>query len=151
MPLVRAVCSVMYLQDSVLAKLVIKGTNVMLLVDVTTLVHFVQHVIRPRVNALAKLDTPDGLVIPVPPTTTDQVVELAQVSITLWKYVLQCFFMCTYFQPVVAMPLVQAICSVLILQVSVLAKLDTLEELVIPVTPTTTEQAVELAKVSIIL
>ena len=49
------------------------------------------------------------------------------------------------------MPLVQAICSVLILQVSVLAKLDTLEELVIPVTPTTTEQAVELAKVSIIL
>ena len=127
MSLVRAVCSVPYLQTFVLAKLVIKGTNVMLLVDVTTLVHFVQHVIRPRVNALATLDTPEELVILVPPTTTEQAVELAQVSITLWKYFLQCFFMCTYFQPVVAMPLVLVVCSVLILRASVLAKLDTPE------------------------
>ena len=50
------------------------------------------------------------------------------------------------------MPLVQADCSVLILQASVLAKLDTLEELVIPVPPDTSEQTVELANdVSIIL
>ena len=114
MPLVQAVCSVLYLQASV----------------------------------LAKLDTLEEHVIPVPPTTTEQVVELAKVSITLLKYVLQCFFKCTYFQPVVVMPLVQAVCTVLILQASVLAKLDTLEEIV-NVPSTTTEQVVELAEVSI--
>ena len=108
---------------SSLAKLVLKGPIVRLLVDVIQLVQSVQHVIRPRVNALATLDTPEELVILVPPTTTEQAVELAQVSITLWKYFLQCFFMCTYFQPVVAIPMVQAVCSVLILQASALAKL----------------------------
>ena len=89
--MVQAVCSVLILQASALAKLVIKGTNVKLPVDVTTLVQSVQHVIRPQVNALAKLDTPEELVILVPPTTTEQVMELVQVSITLWKYVLHSF------------------------------------------------------------
>ena len=49
------------------------------------------------------------------------------------------------------MSLVQAVCSVLYLQASVLAKLDTLEELVIPVPPTTIEQVVELVQVRNIL
>ena len=79
----------------------------------------------------------------MPPTTTEQAVELAKVSVTLWKYVLHCFFKWTYFQPVVAMPMVQAVCSVLILRASVLAKLDTPEELVISVPTTATEQVVE--------
>ena len=83
MSLVQAVCSVLYLQDSVLAKLVIKGTNVKLPVDVTTLVQSVQHLIRPQVNALATLDTPVQLVIPVPPTFLLKWVELVQVSIIL--------------------------------------------------------------------
>ena len=83
MLLVQAVCSALNLQASVLATLVIKGPNVMLRVDVLTLVQSVQHVIRPRVNALATLDTPEQLVIPAPQTTTEQVVELVQVSIIL--------------------------------------------------------------------
>ena len=84
MPLVQAVCSVLILRASVLAKLVIKGTNVKLPVDVTTLVQSVQHVIRPQVNVLATLDTPEELVIPVPPATSEQMVELANnVSIIL--------------------------------------------------------------------
>ena len=57
MSLVQAVCSVPYLQTFVLAKLVIKGTNVKLPVDVTTLVQLVKHVTRPQVNVLATLDT----------------------------------------------------------------------------------------------
>ena len=83
MPLVQAVCSVLYLQASVLAKLVIKEPNVMLRVNVLTLVQSVQHVIRPRVNALATLDTLVQLVIPVPPTFLLKWVELVQVSIIL--------------------------------------------------------------------
>ena len=117
MPLVQAVCSVLYLQASV----------------------------------LAMLDILEQLVISVTPTTTEQVVELAEVSVTLWKYVLHCFFKCTYFQPVVAMPLVQEVCSVLILRAPVLAKLDTQEKLVMPVPPNTTEQEAEHAQVSITL
>ena len=89
MPLVQAVCSVLILQASVHAKLVTKGTNVMLPVDVTTLVQSVQHVIRLQVNVLATLDTLVQLVIPVPPTFLLNWVERAQVSITLWKYFLQ--------------------------------------------------------------
>ena len=88
-----------------------------------SLVQAVCSVLYLQASVLAKLDTPEELVIPVPPTTSEQVVELAKVSIILWKYVLQCFFKCTYFQPVVAIPMVQAVCSVLILQASALAKL----------------------------
>ena len=83
MPLVQADYSVLILQASVHAKLVTKGTNVMLPVNVTTLVQSVQHVIRPQVNVLATLDTLVQLAISVPPTTTEQVVELVQVSIIL--------------------------------------------------------------------
>ena len=83
MPLVQAVCSVLILLASVLAKLVIKGLNVMLPVDVTTLGQVAQHVISHQVNVLATLDTPEQLVIPVPRTTTEQVVELVQVTIIL--------------------------------------------------------------------
>ena len=104
------------------------------------LVQVVCSVLILQASVLAKLDTQEKLVIPVPPTITEQVVDLAKVSITIWKYVLQCFFKCTYSQPVVVIPLVQAVCIVLILQASVLAKLDTQEELVIPVPPTTIEQ-----------
>ena len=83
MPLVQAVCSVLILQAYVLAKLVIKGPNVMLHVDVMPLGQAAQHVISHQVNVLATLDTPEQLVIPAPQTTTEQVVELVQVSIIL--------------------------------------------------------------------
>ena len=68
---------------SSLAKLVLKGPIVRLLVDVIQLVQSVQHVIRPRVNALATLDTLVQLVIPVPPTFLLKWVELVQVSIII--------------------------------------------------------------------
>ena len=83
MPPVQAVCSVQILQASVLAKLVIKGPNVMLHVDVMPLVQAAQLVISHQVNVLATLDTQEQLVIPVLPTTTEQVVELVQVTISL--------------------------------------------------------------------
>ena len=83
MPPVQAVCSVLILQASVLAKLVIKGPNVMLHVDVMPLVQAAQLVISHQVNVLATLDTQEQLVIPVLPTTTEQVVELVQVTISL--------------------------------------------------------------------
>ena len=83
MLLVQAVCSALNLQASVLATLVIKGPNVMLTADVITLVQAAQHVISPQVNVLAKLDTTEQLVIPVPPTILLNWVELVQVSIIL--------------------------------------------------------------------
>ena len=55
----------------------------MLHVDVMPLGQAAQHVISHQVNVLATLDTPEQLVIPAPQTTTEQVVELVQVSIIL--------------------------------------------------------------------
>ena len=54
------------------------------------------------------------------------------------------------FQPVVVMPRVQAVYSVLIQPVNVPAKLDTQEPHVTPVLPITTEQVAELVQVSVI-
>jgi len=78
-------------------------SSVCQLVVAMSLVQAVCSVLYLQASVLAKLDTPEELVIPVPPTTSEQVVELAK--------------------PVVAIPMVQAVCSVLILQASVLAKL----------------------------
>ena len=63
---------------SSLAKLVLKGPIVRLLVDVIQLVQSVQNVISPQVNVLATLDIPELLAILVPPTTSEQVMEFAK-------------------------------------------------------------------------
>ena len=62
-----------------------KGQNVILLVDVTQLDQAAFHVISQQVNVLAILDTHDQEqhVTLVTPTTTEQVMELAQVRIIL--------------------------------------------------------------------
>ena len=81
MQLVLAICNVLIRQVSVPAMLDIKGQNVMVLVVVIQLVQAAHHVISPQVNALAILDTQGLHVIHVPPTTTEQVMELVLVSI----------------------------------------------------------------------
>ena len=81
MQLVQVVCNVQILLVSVLAMQATKGQNVMLLVAVIPLVQVAQHVISQQVNVLAIQDTQEPLVIPVLPTTTEQVAELVQVSI----------------------------------------------------------------------
>ena len=81
--LVQVVQHVMPQQANVLAILVTKALIVMLLVVVILLVQAVQHVMLLLVNALAILDTQEPHVIPVPPTTTEQVEELVQVHIIL--------------------------------------------------------------------
>ena len=65
------------------AMLVTRVPNVMLLAVVTPLVQVAQLVISHQVNVLATLDTQEQLVIPVLPTTTEQVEELVQVRIIL--------------------------------------------------------------------
>ena len=83
MPRVQVVYNVLIHLVNVPAKLDIKEPNVMLLVVVMQLVLVVHHVMLLLVNALATLDTQEQLVIPVPPTTTEQVEELVQVRIIL--------------------------------------------------------------------
>ena len=83
MQLVQAVYSVLIHLVSVPAMLDTKAPNVMLLVVVIPLVQVAQHVISQQVNVLAIQDTQEPLVMPVLPTTTEQVVELVQVSISL--------------------------------------------------------------------
>ena len=83
MPPVQVVYNVPIHLVNVPAKLDIKEPNVMLLVVVMQLAQVVHHVMLLLVNALATLDTQEQLVIPVPPTTTEQVEELVQVSIIL--------------------------------------------------------------------
>ena len=78
---VLAVCSVLIHLVNVPVMLATKAPNVMLLVVVIPLVQVVQHVISQQVNVLAIQDTQELHVTPVLPTTTEQVVELVQVSI----------------------------------------------------------------------
>ena len=81
MQLVLAICNVLIRQVSVPAMLDIKGQNVTVLVVVIQLVQAAHHVISPQVNVLAILDTQALHVIHVPPTTTEQVMELVLVSV----------------------------------------------------------------------
>ena len=84
-PLVQAVYNVKTPLVFVPVKLDTKGQNVILLVDVTQLDQAAFHVISQQVNVLAILDTHDQEqhVTLVTPTTTEQVMELAQVRIIL--------------------------------------------------------------------
>ena len=80
MALVQAVCNVLTQPGNVPATPVIKEPNVMLLVVVTLLGLVVLHVISRLDNVLVKLGTPVSHVIPVRQITTEQVMELVQVS-----------------------------------------------------------------------
>ena len=80
-PLVQAVYNVKTPLVFVPVMLDTKGQNVILLVDVTQLDQAAFHVISQQVNVLAILDTLEPLVTPVLQITTEQVVELVQVSI----------------------------------------------------------------------
>ena len=71
-----------------------KGQNVILLVVVTLLVQAALYVISQQVNVPAILETQEPHVIPVTPTTTEQVLDFAQVRIVLchhMPYVLSTF------------------------------------------------------------
>ena len=126
MPLVQAVYNVRILLANVPVMQVIRAPSVMLLVGVIPLVQVALHVISLQVNVLAKLDTREQHVTPATQITTEQVTEHVQVSIILSKHILQLISIkCIYFQPVVAMPLVQVVCSVLIHLVNVPAMLVT--------------------------
>ena len=83
MQLVQVVCNVQILLVSVLAMQATKGQNVILLVVVIPLVQVAQHVISQQVNVLAIQGTQEPHVTLVLPITTEQVVELVQVSIQL--------------------------------------------------------------------
>ena len=149
--LAQAICNVQIQLVSVLAMLVTKAPNVMLLVGVIPLDQAAHHVISRQVNVLAKLDTREQHVTPATQITTEQVTEHVQVSIILSKHILQLISIkCIYFQPVVAMLLVQVALRVISLQVNVLAIQDTQEPHAIPVLPITTKQVmVLLAQVSV--
>ena len=79
--LVQAVCNVQIAPVSVLAKLAIKETSVMLLVVAILLVLAGQRVTSPLVNVPVTLDTQVLHAIPVPPTIIEKVMELVQVSV----------------------------------------------------------------------
>ena len=79
--LAQAVCSVQIVRVFVLAKLVIKETNVMLLAVAIPLVQVGQRVTSPLVNVPVTLDTQVLHVIPVLPTIIEKVMELVQVSV----------------------------------------------------------------------
>ena len=83
MQLVQAVYSVLIHLVNVPVMLDTKAPNVMLLVVVIPLVQVAQHVISQQVNVLAIQDTQEPHVTLVLPITTEQVVELVQVSIQL--------------------------------------------------------------------
>ena len=83
MPLDQVVCNVLIHQVNAPAMLDTKAPNVMLLVVVIPLVQAVLHVMLLQVNVLAILATQVPHVILVLPITTEQVVELVQVSIQL--------------------------------------------------------------------
>ena len=94
MPLVLVVCNVLILLDNAPAMLVTRVQNVILLVVVTLLVQAALYVISYQVNVPAILETQEPHVIPVTPTTTEQVLDFAQVRIVLchhMPYVLSTF------------------------------------------------------------
>ena len=77
--LVQAVCNVQIAPVSVLAKLAIKETSVMLLVVAILLVLAGQRVTSPLVNVPVTLDTQVLHVIPALPTIIEKVMEHVQV------------------------------------------------------------------------
>ena len=77
--LVQAVCNVQIVRVSVLAKLAIKETNVMLLAVAIPLVQVGQRVTSPLVNVPVTLDTQVLHVIPAPPIIIEKVMEHVQV------------------------------------------------------------------------
>ena len=81
MPLVQVVCNVLIHLVNVPAMLAIREQNVLLLVVVILLVQVVQHVMPQQANVLAILGIQAQHVILVPPTTTEQVMELVQVRL----------------------------------------------------------------------
>ena len=83
MQLVQVVCNVQTITVSVLVMLGTKGQNVILLVVVTLLVQAALYVISQQVNVPAILETQEPHVISVTPTTTEQVLDFAQVRIIL--------------------------------------------------------------------
>ena len=85
MPLVRAVCSVLIQLDNVPAMLVIKAPNAILLVVVIQLDLVAQHVMLQQASVLVILAIQAPHVIRVPPTTIEQVMELAQVSVITYQ------------------------------------------------------------------
>ena len=80
---VPAVCNALIQVDNVPVMRAIKEPNVILLVVVIPLVQVAQHVISQQVNVLAIQGTQEPHVTLVLPITTEQVVELVQVSIQL--------------------------------------------------------------------
>ena len=87
MQLVQVVCNVQTITVSVLVMLGTKGQNVILLVVVTLLVQAALYVISQQVNVPAILETQEPHVIPVTPTTTEQVLDFAQVRIILCHHI----------------------------------------------------------------
>ena len=85
MELVQAVYNVLIQLVNVLAMLVTKAPNVMLLVVVIILVQVAQLVMPLQVNVLATQDTLEPPVIPVPLTTIEQVEEHVLVSFIFLK------------------------------------------------------------------
>ena len=81
MQMVQAICNVQIQRDCVLAKLDMKGPNVMQLVIVISPEQVAHHVINLQVNALATQVTQEPHVTPVIQITTEQVMELVQVCI----------------------------------------------------------------------
>ena len=79
MVLVQVVCSVLIQPGNVLAILVTKAPNVMLLAVVIPLVQAVQHAMLLLANVLARLGTQVSHAIPVQQITIEQVMELAKV------------------------------------------------------------------------
>ena len=116
MLLVQAVYNVQTQLALVLAMLVIKKPNVILLVVVIQLDQAAQHVISPQVNVHAMRDTQEPHVASVTLTTIERAMELAEVrnnQFTKDALDLNTKFMC--FQLVVVMPPVLVICNVRIL------------------------------------
>ena len=123
MELVQVVCSVLIQLVNAPAILVTKASIVMLLAVVILLVQAVQLVMLLLGNALARLVIQVSYVILVLLITIEQVMDLVQVSFLLYDNSFQNHLKCYFFQPVAAMPLVQAVCNVLIQLVFVHAML----------------------------
>ena len=84
MPPVQAVYNVPIQVANVLVRLAIKVSLVTLLVDVIQQGQVVQHVMRQLVSVLVIQVIQEPHVIPVPPITTEKVMELVQVCTYLF-------------------------------------------------------------------
>ena len=116
MLLVQVVYNVLIQVGSVPAMLASKVLLVTLRVVVILLGQVVQHVMLHLGSVLAILATLEQHVIPVPPTTTEKAMELAQVCILSTTFtvvrVLKMRLILICFQLVAVMPLDQAVCNV---------------------------------------